>query len=68
MSPTLDVAKAADGRKSVRVKCSSCHKSPTSEKLVGPGWLGVTSGFTAEWDHEFYDQYGMLLDKILRAG
>ncbi|MGB5006364.1 MAG: cytochrome c, partial [Ferruginibacter sp.] len=38
---TLDVPMAANGEKVYGVKCSSCHKL-TSEKLVGPGWLGVT--------------------------
>ena len=43
----LDVAKAAAGEKVYGVKCSSCHKL-TSEKLVGPGWLGATDRHTAE--------------------
>src|SRR5262245_60203280 len=41
VSPTLDAAKAEAGEKVFSVKCSSCHKL-SEEKLVGPGWKGVT--------------------------
>ena len=37
----FDPAMAASGKKIADVKCTSCHK-PTEEKLVGPGWKGVT--------------------------
>ena len=37
----LDVAMAADGKKAYDIKCSSCHKL-TDERLVGPGWKGVS--------------------------
>ena len=39
---SLDGAKATSGEKVYEIKCSGCHKL-TNEKLVGPGWLGVTS-------------------------
>lgn len=38
----LDEAMAAEGDKIQSVKCSSCHKL-TDERLVGPGWKGVTN-------------------------
>src|SRR6476659_6406652 len=38
----LDVAMATGGEKIYGVKCSGCHKL-TDEKLVGPGWKGVTN-------------------------
>ena len=38
---TLDPTMAAAGEKIQAVKCVSCHKL-TEEKLVGPGWKGVT--------------------------
>ena len=37
----FDPAMAAAGKKIAEVKCTSCHKT-TDEKLVGPGWKGVT--------------------------
>jgi mono/diheme cytochrome c family protein/predicted small secreted protein len=51
----LDAAMAANGEKVFGVKCSSCHKT-TGEKLVGPGWKGVTSRHTAEWIMNFVTQ------------
>src|SRR5215212_8826320 len=37
----LNTAMADEGKKVYDVKCSACHKL-TNEKLVGPGWEGVT--------------------------
>lgn len=63
---TLDVAMAAEGEKVYGVKCSSCHKL-TSEKLVGPGWLGVTDRHTAEWIMNFSTNTDAMLDKDPKA-
>src|SRR5687767_14482867 len=38
---TLDASLADAGEKVFNLKCASCHKL-TDEKLVGPGWKGVT--------------------------
>lgn len=48
----FDPAMAAAGKKIAEVKCTSCHK-PTEEKLVGPGWKGVTKRQTPEWIMNF---------------
>src|SRR5512141_1923456 len=48
ISPSLDKAMAETGQKVYDVKCASCHKL-TDEKLVGPGWKGVTSRHQPEW-------------------
>ncbi|MGB4845179.1 MAG: c-type cytochrome [Ferruginibacter sp.] len=63
---TLDVAMAAEGEKVYGVKCSSCHKL-TSEKLVGPGWTGVTERHTAEWIMNFSTNTDAMLDKDPKA-
>jgi cytochrome c2 len=63
---TLDVPMAAIGEKVYGVKCSSCHKL-TSEKLVGPGWLGVTDRHTAEWIMNFSTNTDAMLDKDPKA-
>lgn len=52
LGATLDQAMATDGEKLAGVKCTSCHKI-TDEKLVGPGWLGVTSRHKPEWIMNF---------------
>ena len=40
------------GQEIYEVKCQSCHKL-TDEKLVGPGWKGVTDRRTPEWIMNF---------------
>jgi cytochrome c2 len=49
----LDQAMATKGENVSGVKCTSCHKS-TDEKLVGPGWKGVTRKKKTRVDYEFY--------------
>lgn len=48
----LDEKMVAAGEKVYNVKCASCHKL-TGEKLVGPGWKGVTDRRTPEWIMNF---------------
>lgn len=62
VSPTLDAAMAESGNKVFGVKCSSCHKL-TNEKLVGPGWAGITHKFTAEWIMNFATNPDVMLNK-----
>lgn len=63
---TLDAAMAANGEKTYGVKCSSCHKL-TDEKLVGPGWKGVTGRHTAEWIMNFATNTDEMLNKDPKA-
>lgn len=62
----LDEAMAGNGEKIYGVKCSSCHKT-TEEKLVGPGWKGVTSRHTAEWIMNFATNTDDMLNKDPKA-
>ncbi|MDN3676392.1 c-type cytochrome [Flavobacterium paronense] len=52
LGATLDQAMATEGQKIAEVKCTSCHKA-TDEKLVGPGWKGVTSRHEPQWIMNF---------------
>jgi cytochrome c551/c552 len=63
---TLDAAMADNGEKVYGVKCSSCHKT-TDEKLVGPGWKGVTSRHTPEWIMNFTTNTDAMLNKDPKA-
>ncbi|MBS1626924.1 MAG: cytochrome c [Bacteroidetes bacterium] len=63
---TLDAAKASAGEKVFNVKCSSCHKL-TDEKLVGPGWKGVTGRHSAEWIMNFSTNTDEMIDKDPKA-
>lgn len=58
----LDASMAEKGKSIYDVKCSSCHKL-TDEKLVGPGWSGVTKRFTAEWIMNFITNPDAMIDK-----
>jgi mono/diheme cytochrome c family protein len=62
----LDAAMALNGEKVYSVKCGSCHKL-TSEKLVGPGWLGVTSRHKPEWILNFITNTDEMLNKDPKA-
>jgi len=66
VSPKLDAVKAEAGNKVYTVKCSACHKV-TEEKLVGPGWKGVTSRHTPEWIMNFATNPDEMLNKDPKA-
>lgn len=59
---TLNGAFADAGEKAVGVKCTSCHKL-TNERLVGPGWKGVTERRTAHWIMNFITNPDPMIDK-----
>lgn len=66
VKPGLDVAMAEAGAKVYEVKCASCHKL-TDEKLVGPGWKGVTSRHKPEWIMNFVTNTDEMLNKDPKA-
>ena len=58
----LDDKLVAAGETVYNVKCASCHKL-TDEKLVGPGWQGVTSRRAPEWIMNFITNTDEMIDK-----
>lgn len=58
----LDEAMAASGEKIAGVKCFSCHKA-SDEKLVGPGWKGVTTRREPAWIMNFITNPDPMIDK-----
>jgi len=62
----LDEHEAAEGQKIYELKCSSCHKL-TDERLVGPGWHGVTNRHKPEWILNFVTNTDDMLDKDPKA-
>ena len=62
VASTLDATKASNGEKTFGVKCGSCHKL-TDEKLVGPGWKGVTARHEASWILNFMTNTDEMLNK-----
>lgn len=63
---SLDAKLAVGGEKIYSVKCSGCHKL-TSEKLVGPGWTGVTSRHKPEWIMNFITNTDEMITKDPKA-
>ena len=66
LSHPPDAAMAAKGQAIYEAKCYSCHKL-TDEKLVGPGWKGVTDRRTPEWIMNFITNTSVMLDSDLVA-
>ena len=66
VSATLDKTLADAGNKVYDVKCSSCHRL-TEEKLVGPGWKGVTGRHKPEWILNFITNTDEMLQKDSKA-
>jgi len=62
----LDEKMIAEGQNTYNVKCASCHKV-TDEKLVGPGWKGVTDRRTPEWIMNFVTNTEEMLEKDTAA-
>ena len=58
----LDQAMATKGEEVAGVKCTSCHKT-TEEKLVGPGWKGVTERRKPEWIMNFITNPDPMIEK-----
>jgi mono/diheme cytochrome c family protein len=62
----LDEKMIGEGQNTYNVKCASCHKV-TDEKLVGPGWKGVTDRRTPEWIMNFVTNTEEMLEKDTAA-
>jgi len=58
----LDEKMVAQGQNVYNVKCGSCHKL-SDEKLVGPGWKGVTDRRTPEWIMNFVTNTEEMIEK-----
>jgi len=62
----LDEKMVVAGKNIYDVKCASCHKT-TGEKLVGPGWKGVTDRRTPEWIMNFVTNTDEMIEKDTAA-
>lgn len=58
----LNTQLAQEGQTISNLKCASCHKY-TDERLVGPGWAGVTKKHRPEWLMNFITNPDPMIDK-----
>lgn len=61
ISPSLDKEMANKGESIFSVKCGSCHKL-SDERLVGPGFKGVTERRTGTWMMNFLTNTDEMID------
>ncbi len=61
LSTPLDPAMVKTGEGVFDLKCSACHRL-TAERLVGPGWLGVTEKRKPEWIINMITNVDMMLE------
>lgn len=62
MTHPLNQEWVTGGNAIYELKCQSCHKL-TEEKLVGPGWKGVTTRRTPAWILNMITNVEMMLEK-----
>jgi len=62
LSETLNQEWATSGENISATKCTSCHKL-TEERLVGPGWAGVTKKRSGAWLMNFITNPDAMIDK-----
>jgi hypothetical protein len=58
----LNAQWVTEGKGIYELKCQACHKL-TGEKLVGPGWQGVTQRRKPEWIMNMITNVDMMLEK-----
>ncbi len=66
LSTPLDQAMVKEGQGIYDMKCASCHKL-TEERLVGPGWGGVSKKRKPEWILNMITNVDMMLEKGAEA-
>jgi cytochrome c551/c552 len=62
LTTPLNAEWVAQGKAIYDMKCQSCHKL-TDEKVVGPGWKGVTQKREPHWIMNMITNVDMMLEK-----
>jgi len=62
LSTPLEQERIQRGKDIYDMKCSSCHKL-TDERLVGPGWQGVTTRRKPEWIMNMITNVEVMLER-----
>ena len=61
LTSPLDQERVSRGKAIYDMKCSACHKL-TDQRLVGPGWKGVTERRKPEWIMDMVTNVDVMLD------
>lgn len=61
LTSPLDQERVSRGKAIYDMKCSACHKL-TDQRLVGPGWKGVTERRKPEWIMNMVTNVDVMLD------
>lgn len=62
LTDPLDEGMIKKGKAIYEMKCSACHKL-TDQRVVGPGWAGVTNKRRPEWIMNMITNVDVMLDK-----
>jgi cytochrome c len=66
LNTPLEQERIGRGKAIYEMKCSACHQT-TDQRVVGPGWKGVTSRRKPEWIMNMITNVDMMLDKDTEA-
>lgn len=66
LSSPLDAQMVSTGKATYELKCQSCHRL-TEERLVGPGWKGVTKNRKPVWIMNMITNVDMMLETDAEA-
>lgn len=62
LNTPLEQDRVKRGQSIYEMKCSACHKL-TDQRIVGPGWSGVTKNRKPEWIMNMITNVDVMLDK-----
>lgn len=62
LNDPLEAEMVKRGKAIYEMKCSACHKL-TEQRVVGPGWKGVTQKRTPEWIMNMITNVDIMLDE-----
>lgn len=62
LNTPLEAERIGRGKAVYEMKCQACHKL-NDQRVVGPGWAGVTKRRTPEWIMNMVTNTDMMLDK-----
>jgi hypothetical protein len=62
LNTPLEQDRVKRGQSIFEMKCSACHKL-TDQRVVGPGWAGITTRRKPEWIMNMITNVDVMLDK-----